>query len=551
MLLPSTWQSHLSWLLFIIYITTIQVRAQDDQQPQQPQQCDPPPNSIPTNYSDFSAILIQQRIYLTGGNMDETNIWTLDISQGLNIQCPVWNPQETSSEVAIEPYSDGIAFAGLEGQIYVQAGDGGTVDMDNMVLYNTSSTTWVNAPVNISGPLPESRAQMSATMDTTSGIAWFYGGRATEAKQAAGESAYYNDFYSFNTQTSTWDWPPVRYAWGQRPARYGHTSSIIGNQIFILGGKTAVVNASGDTWVTYPADFQSVLVFDTDGQKAVTMATIGDTPDGKVGFSAALAPDGHSIVVFGGQDTVTGQSSQDVYLLDTCTLQWSNPGITGTPPSPRSGHQAVTYDHYMLILMGYNNESAGEFASDIGILDMSTWQWIDNLPAIQESINAASKPECRFTMPHMPDSNGNGGGDGNSGLPYDPTVISNPNQSSDNSTQVALGVSFGVGGFLLIMGALVFYIRKLRKDAHTPSPRWLPDVLKKETQLPTPLPPPAVPAAAAKPPLSLASTASSSSPSLSNINNSSTTTTIKPNNNNNISMENYNSNPTENPIDRV
>ena len=62
--------------------------------------------------------------------------------------------------------------------------------------------------VNASSPLPESRAQMSATMDTTSGIAWFYGGRATEAKQAAGELAYvsiqlerYDDHYTCLTYT--------------------------------------------------------------------------------------------------------------------------------------------------------------------------------------------------------------------------------------------------------------------------------------------------------------------------------------------------------------
>ncbi|KAI7855230.1 hypothetical protein BDC45DRAFT_506906 [Circinella umbellata] len=532
MLLPNTWQSHLSWLFlyFIIYITvmettTIEVQAQE-------QQCDPPPESIPANYSDFSAIFVNQRIYLTGGNMDESNIWTLDLSQGLDIRCPGWNPQETSSEVVIEPYTDGIAFAGLQEDIYVQAGDGGTVDMDNMVVYNTSAAKWATAPVNASSPLPESRAQMSATMDTTSGIAWFYGGRATEAKQAAGELAYYNDFYSFNTLTYTWDWPSVRYAWGQRPARYGHTSSIIGNQIFILGGKTAVVNASGDTWVTNPADFQSVLVFDTDEQKAVTMATIGDTPDGKVGFSAALAPDGHSIVVFGGQDTNTGQSSQDVYLLDTCTLRWSNPGIQGTPPSARSGHQAVTYDQYMLIIMGYKDESAGDFAQDIGILDMTQWQWMDSLPAIQNPVEAAhQQSECKFTMPHMPGNNGNNG-DENSGLPYDPTVISNPNQFSDNTTKVALGVSFGVTGFLLLLGALGFYIRKLRKDAHTPNPRWLPSALKKET--PT--------------------ISSSQSPSSKNNNTSSNTITTKnPNSDNNISMDNCNSIPkqSENPINRV
>ena len=69
----------------------------------------------------------------------------MDLSQGLDIRCPGWNPQETSSEVVIEPYTDGIAFAGLQSEIYVQAGDGGTIDMDNMVVYNTTAAKWATA----------------------------------------------------------------------------------------------------------------------------------------------------------------------------------------------------------------------------------------------------------------------------------------------------------------------------------------------------------------------------------------------------------------------
>ncbi|KAI8143939.1 hypothetical protein BJV82DRAFT_609928 [Fennellomyces sp. T-0311] len=362
--------------------------------------------------------------------------------------------------------------------------------MDNMVVYNVSSSTWSRASVNESSPLPESRAQMSATVDTTSGIAWLYGGRATEAKEAMGERAYYNDFYSYNTLTSTWDWPAVRYAWGQRPARFGHTSNLVGNQLFILGGKTAVVNASGDTWVINPADFQSVLVFDTDELKAVTMATIGDIPNGKVGFSSSLAPDGHSIVIFGGEDAATGENTQDLYLLDTCTLTWSRREVSGIPPSARSGHQAVSYDNYMLVLMGFKDHDDTEFAEDIGILDMSLWQWVDDLPRIEQA-KGSQNPDCKFTFPHMPDNNGNNGG--NNGLPYDPTVISNPNQSGDNTTAVALGATFGVIGFILCVGALVLFIRRLRKNAHTPNPRWLPGALKKE------IPPPQETDTTAKP----------------------------------------------------
>ena len=183
-------------------------------------------------------------------------------------------------------------------------------------------------------------------------------------------------------------------------------------------------------------------------------------------------------------------------------------------------------------LVGYKDESAGEFAQDMGILDMTQWQWVDSLPAIQNTAEVSQQqPECKFTMPHMPDSDGNNG-DGNSGLPYDPTVISNPNQSSDNTTQVALGISFGITGFLLLLGALALYIRKLRKDAHTPNPRWLPGALKKEI--------PKTPSPASQPPEN-------------NNTSSNTSTTKNPNKGNNIPMNNCNSDAeqSENPINRV
>ena len=38
--------------------------------------------------------------------------------------------------------------------------------------------------------LPQSRAEMSATANSTTQVAWFYGGRSTEEKQQAGEQLY-------------------------------------------------------------------------------------------------------------------------------------------------------------------------------------------------------------------------------------------------------------------------------------------------------------------------------------------------------------------------
>lgn len=106
------------------------------------------------------------------------------------------------------------------------------------------------------------------------------------------------------------------------------------------------------------------------------MATIGDPPEGTLGywkkkeykvmlkvnlflrwlrsFSAVAAPDGTSIVVFGGHNPNATEfaPSQDVFLLDTCTLKWSKPTVGGNLPAARAGHQAVTYGNYMLVMLG-------------------------------------------------------------------------------------------------------------------------------------------------------------------------------------------------------
>lgn len=134
----------------------------------QAQQCD---NAFPGNFSDFSAILMDRRVYLTGGNsvcaittivinqlpvsyiyipwQGTIDVWSLDLATGVDQSCPNWEPPPSdtlsSSSITVAPYLYGVAFAGPNESIYVQSGDRGTTEMDNMVIYNTSSASWHQA----------------------------------------------------------------------------------------------------------------------------------------------------------------------------------------------------------------------------------------------------------------------------------------------------------------------------------------------------------------------------------------------------------------------
>lgn len=82
---------------------------------------------------------------------DTIDVWSLDLSTGVDQSCPHWEPppsdtsSSSSSSITVAPYLYGVAFAGPNESIYVQSGDRGTTEMDNMVVYNMSSASWHQA----------------------------------------------------------------------------------------------------------------------------------------------------------------------------------------------------------------------------------------------------------------------------------------------------------------------------------------------------------------------------------------------------------------------
>lgn len=265
------------------------------------------------NRTEFTPVLTNDRVYIVGGDMNSADIYSLDLSNGLNINCPYWVKRDNVQiNSQFGPFMYGVAYPASSGgtseALYVQAGDGGTDVMTKPVLYNVSGS-WRAPP--LSGGSPSARAAMSATINST-GTVFYYGGRARQGS----ETQYFDDFFTFDTNTASWGWPEITYGWGKAPKRYGHSATLVGDKLFVFGG--VALDSSDKLY----ADFQSVLVFDTVQNTALSMATIGDIPPARYGFSATPAPDGKSIVVFGGLNTsATGfDSSQDVFVLDTCTL---------------------------------------------------------------------------------------------------------------------------------------------------------------------------------------------------------------------------------------
>lgn len=108
---------------------------------------------------------------------------------------------------------------------------------------------------------------------------------------------------------------------------------------------------------------------------------------------------------------------------------------------------------------------------------MERWRWIERIPERNDGDGDGrhghhSRDDCRFSFPFVsPDE-----GDDNKQDPLNTSVVSNHNKSM--TTKIALGITFGILGFLILATAGVVFILRIRKDVDPKlNPRWLPNVL--------------------------------------------------------------------------
>lgn len=172
-------------------------------------------------------------------------------------------------------------------------------------------------------------------------------------------------------------------------------------------------------------------------------------------------------------------ATNDIYVLDTCTLNWTKPEISGIPPIARAGHEAIVYlERYMIIAMGIQNfdpTTGPVYVNDAAILDMRSWTWINSIPTTIK--HKAVKSSCRFTFPVVvPDDDG---GNNTTDI-FNPSIVKYTNDDS-RTKKLALGLTFGCLGFLVLVTALIIFILRIRRDVDPKqNPRWLPSVLRRK-----------------------------------------------------------------------
>jgi N-acetylneuraminic acid mutarotase len=138
---------------------------------------------------------------------------------------------EKKTKEAVKEYGNFIyCFGGASGQMMRYQSAPVTIDMqfNDIYLYNIDTSTW-STPANVTGEPPIARLGHTANVVKDGKILIFGGG-----KDDSGDTTY-NDTYIFDTVTNEWS---KQTTVGVAPeGRVFHTSTLIGNLLYVYGGK--------------------------------------------------------------------------------------------------------------------------------------------------------------------------------------------------------------------------------------------------------------------------------------------------------------------------
>ncbi|EGG14036.1 hypothetical protein DFA_11799 [Cavenderia fasciculata] len=209
------------------------------------------------------------------------------------------------------------------------------------------------------GSLPSKRFKHTATFVNNKII--FIGGQESDTKR-------FNEIIYYDTETHNFTKPIIK---GDLVPNFSrHSASLVGNNIYVFGGfdgkgtnyDLAVFNTVTKLWTNIPKSFLG-----------------GQCPVSRTNHASVSV--GHKVYIFGGNNNDENgryQVLDDLHVLDTVTMTWEQPEVTGKKPCSRSGH-CMTAIGTKLFLFGGGiwNESQGwtDKFNDIHVFDTETNHW--------------------------------------------------------------------------------------------------------------------------------------------------------------------------------
>ncbi|PWA89960.1 tRNA wybutosine-synthesizing protein [Artemisia annua] len=154
--------------------------------------------------------------------------------------------------------------------------------------------------------------------------------------------------------------------------RLGHTASLVGELMFVIGGRADPGNVLNDVWV---------LNTTNNEWKQLQCSGI-DFPQSHRHAAAVI---GSNIYIFGGIHN--GSISSAMYKLDTCNLSWEEVSVPGAKPSSRHSHTLVAYGSQLFMFGGYDGAKP---LGDLYSFDIQSSTW-------KNEKMSGSTPYARFS----------------------------------------------------------------------------------------------------------------------------------------------------------
>lgn len=144
---------------------------------------------------------------------------------------------------------------------------------------------------------------------------------------------------------------------GRPSPRLGHTSSLVGDLMYVIGGRADPLNILNDVWV-----------LNTKMRQWKLLECTGTEFPPRHRHAAAIV--GPKVYVFGGihDDLICST----LHVLDTQNLEWNEICIRGEWPCPRHSHSMVAYGSKLFIFGGYDGEKA---LGDLYSFNVQTCLW--------------------------------------------------------------------------------------------------------------------------------------------------------------------------------
>lgn len=224
---------------------------------------------------------------------------------------------------------------------------------------SASTYSWVTR--GVSGPIPAPRqGHAAAVVDKK---VYIFGGSSGsgyggEHSNTTSEPVYLNDLFLLRVGLQI-TWERLQQLGDIPCARDGHTLSAVGSVLYLFGGSN------------YPESeecLEGLYAYDIGTVSWELCPTQGRQPK-VLGHSTAIV--GDTLYIFGG--IYRGNATNDLYMLSTGNLTWTQLKASGKSPPPRCDHACAVIGEKFYIMGGSGGEKL--WYNDLHVFDTVTLRW--------------------------------------------------------------------------------------------------------------------------------------------------------------------------------